>query len=119
LEEEETYEPPLDEDDDNHSTHSAGSLLDLGERALGSVDRVKAIEGIMAYNNLKEGLKGLFKQFAEKREPVSAEAVKNYFAELRGEAPSSSGARQTSGSGGDSAGGTGDGRREQSGEAFY
>lgn len=116
LEEEETYEPPLDEDGDNHSTHSAGSLFDLGERALGSVSRVKAIEGIMAYNNLKEGLKGLFKQFADKREPVSAEAVKNYFAELRGEAPSSSGAGQTGGGGGGATGDTGDSRREQSGE---
>ncbi|RPA93616.1 hypothetical protein L873DRAFT_1516117 [Choiromyces venosus 120613-1] len=107
LEEEETYEPPLDEDD-NQSVRSGGSLLDLGEKALVSVDRVAAINGVLAYNTLKDKLKNFLRPFADNKQAVSTEAVRNYFAELRGEAPVPSGNN-------DESDGDGDKRREQSG----
>lgn len=117
LEEEDTYEPPFDTSSagggsgDNASVHSGGSLFDRGERALGMVDRVKAIEGVMAYNDLKEKVKGFLKPFAERGEAVGVEDVKRYFAELRGDVPAIAEAKEKEEGGGD-------GRREQSGESF-
>jgi len=44
LDEEESYEPPLSEDnDEDNRSAGTGSLLDRGEAALSNVDRVKAI----------------------------------------------------------------------------
>ncbi|TDZ14384.1 Protein mlo2 [Colletotrichum orbiculare MAFF 240422] len=88
LEEEETYEPPLS--DGGHSEHGgstngSGSLLERGESALRNVDRVRAIEGVMAYNHLKEQLKPFFQQFAESGQAIGAEDIKTYFAKLRGD----------------------------------
>ncbi|KAI1850328.1 hypothetical protein JX265_002226 [Neoarthrinium moseri] len=86
LDEEEAYEPPLsDTASDNGSTHGSGSLYERGESALRNVDRVRAIEGVMAYNHLKEQLTPFFKRFAESGEAVSAEHIKEYFAKLRGD----------------------------------
>lgn len=86
LEEEETYEPPLtDEASDHGSTHGSGSLYDRGESALKNVDRVRAIEGVMAYNHLKERLKPFFQQFAGSGQAIGAEDIKEYFAKLRGD----------------------------------
>jgi E3 ubiquitin-protein ligase UBR7 len=87
LEEEETYEPPVSEEgsENGGSTHGSGSLLDRGESALRNVDRVRAIEGVMAYNHLKDRLKPFFQQFAESGQAISAEDIKEYFAKLRGD----------------------------------
>ncbi|KAI1340190.1 putative zinc finger in N-recognin-domain-containing protein [Xylariaceae sp. FL0016] len=86
LEEEEAYEPPLsDSASDRGSTHGSGSLYERGESALKNVDRVRAIEGVMAYNNLKEKLTPFFKQFAESGQAIGAEDIKEYFAKLRGD----------------------------------
>ncbi len=92
LEEEEAYEPPLSDgaasqdDDDRGSAHgSGGSLLERGESALRNVDRVRAIEGVMAYNHLKEQLTPFFRQFAESGRAIGAEDIKEYFAKLRGD----------------------------------
>ncbi|KAI1455633.1 putative zinc finger in N-recognin-domain-containing protein [Annulohypoxylon moriforme] len=86
LEEEETYEPPLsDSGSEGGSTHGSGSLYDRGESALRNVDRVRAIEGVMAYNHLKERLKPFFQQFAESGKAIGAEDIKEYFAKLRGD----------------------------------
>ena len=86
LEEEETYEPPISEEGSEHgSTHGSGSLYERGESALRNVDRVRAIEGVMAYNHLKEQLKPFFQQFAESGQAISAEDIKEYFAKLRGD----------------------------------
>ncbi|KAI3322370.1 hypothetical protein HD806DRAFT_122873 [Xylariaceae sp. AK1471] len=86
LEQEEEYEPPLsDSASGNGSTHGSGSLYDRGESALKNVDRVRAIEGVMAYNNLKEKLKPFFQQFAESGKAIGAEDIKEYFAKLRGD----------------------------------
>ena len=88
LEEEDVYEPPLSEEGASQhggSTHGSGSLLERGESALRNVDRVRAIEGVMAYNHLKEQLKPFFQQFAESGEAIGAEDIKAYFAKLRGD----------------------------------
>lgn len=89
LEEEEVYEPPLSNDGGSEhgggSTRGSGSILELGESALRNVDRVRAIEGVMAYNHLKDKLKPFFQQFAESGEAIGAEDIKAYFAKLRGD----------------------------------
>ncbi|KAI1270434.1 hypothetical protein F5Y18DRAFT_13025 [Xylariaceae sp. FL1019] len=86
LEQEEEYEPPLSDSASDHgSTHGSGSLYERGESALKNVDRVRAIEGVMAYNNLKEKLTPFFKQFAESGKAIGAEDIKEYFAKLRGD----------------------------------
>ncbi|GAP83233.2 putative metaphase-anaphase transition protein [Rosellinia necatrix] len=85
LEQEEDYDPPLSDGSENESTHGSGSLYERGESALKNVDRVRAIEGVMAYNNLKEKLKPFFQQFAESGKAIGAEDIKEYFAKLRGD----------------------------------
>jgi E3 ubiquitin-protein ligase UBR7 len=93
LEPEETYEPPVSEDGDSNAegggagsgSHGSGSLYERGESALRNVDRVRAIEGVMAYNHLKDKLKPFFQQFAESGQAISAEDIKSYFAKLRGD----------------------------------
>ncbi|QPG98273.1 hypothetical protein C2857_007442 [Epichloe festucae Fl1] len=117
LEEEEVYEPPISEDGASRhggSTHGSGSLLERGESALRNVDRVRAIEGVMAYNHLKEQLKPFFQQFAESGQAVGAEDIKAYFAKLRGD---EQGIKQAGQAAADSKDGGEDGhqRHEQSG----
>ncbi|KAF2487096.1 putative zinc finger in N-recognin-domain-containing protein [Neohortaea acidophila] len=92
LEEEEAYEPPLSESDagsdmPGHRANSinSGSLLERGEAALSSMDRVRAIEGVMAYNHVRDKVKDFLKPFAESGKPVGAEHIKAYFAKLRGD----------------------------------
>lgn len=107
LEEEDVYEPPLSEaGSDNGSTHGSGSLYDRGESALRNVDRVRAIEGVMAYNTLKDKLKPFFQQFAESGQAISAEDIKEYFAKLRGDEQPASDAGEAA---------TSDHRQEQDG----
>lgn len=93
LEEEESYEPPVSNSDaaeygnasaTGRSVHS-GSIYDRGEAALSSMDRVKAIEGVMAYNHVRDKVKAFLQPFAESGQAVSAEEVKSYFAKLRGD----------------------------------
>ncbi|TAQ86007.1 hypothetical protein B7494_g5662 [Chlorociboria aeruginascens] len=87
LEEEDTYEPPLSESGDGEggSTVGSGSIYDRGESALKNVDRVRAIEGVMAYNHLRDKLKPFFQQFAESGQAISAEDIKAHFAKMRGD----------------------------------
>ena len=83
----------------------------MGERALSAMDRVKAIEGVMAYNHMKEKVREFLKPFAEGGGVVGAEDVRAYFEKLRGEG--SGGGKGSGGSG--SGGGSGSSREEQSG----
>ncbi|KAK4999109.1 hypothetical protein LTR66_001785 [Elasticomyces elasticus] len=114
LEEEETYEPPVSESDpgDGQGSVGTGSLLERGEAALSNIDRVRAIEGVMAYNHVKEKVKSFLQPFAESGKAVGAEDIKSYFAKLRGdeEAIKAAAAGAEEGSGA-----SGDGRREQGG----
>ncbi|KAF8467269.1 hypothetical protein BDZ91DRAFT_680431, partial [Kalaharituber pfeilii] len=63
----------------------APSILDMGERALSTMDRVKAIEGVMAYNHIKEKVKDFLAPFAKEGKEVGAEDVRRYFEKLRGD----------------------------------
>ncbi len=124
LEEEEVYEPPMSDGGGDAASHNgggstagSGSLLERGESALRNVDRVRAIEGVMAYNHLKERLKPFFQQFADSGQAIGAEDIKAYFAKLRGDEQAiqdagdgAAAAASRSGSGQD-----GDARREQGG----
>uniref|UniRef100_A0A8H7TQL6 UBR-type domain-containing protein n=1 Tax=Bionectria ochroleuca TaxID=29856 RepID=A0A8H7TQL6_BIOOC len=118
LEEEEVYEPPLSEDGESQhggSTKGSGSLLERGESALRNVDRVRAIEGVMAYNHLKEKLKPFFQQFADSGQAIGAEDIKTYFAKLRGDEEGIKQAGEAAASSKDEQGGGDGSRREQSG----
>ncbi|KAI4089817.1 MAG: hypothetical protein LQ339_008470 [Xanthoria mediterranea] len=110
LEEEESYEPPLSEEEENgRGSVGTGSLLDRGEAALNNVDRVRAIEGVMVYNHLKDKVKSFLQPFAESGQAVGAEDIKAYFEKLRGDEQGiQSAAMAGSGSGNE------DNRREQS-----
>ncbi|KAI9886933.1 MAG: hypothetical protein M1823_001225 [Watsoniomyces obsoletus] len=124
LEEEDTYEPPVSESgvsaihsgasDIHTATGGSGtlSLLDRGEQALNNVDRVRAIEGVMVYNDLKAKVKAFLKPFAESGEAVGAEDIKTYFEKLRGDAENVKAANVAARVAG---GGHGDKRKEQDG----
>ncbi|KAJ5594006.1 uncharacterized protein N7459_000214 [Penicillium hispanicum] len=118
-EEEETYEPPLSDDGDANGAASTGtgSLLERGEAALSNVDRVRAIEGAMVYNHLRDKVKAFLKPFAESGQAVSAEDIKGYFEKLRGDEQGirdAAGQAEAQGAGDDDT--KGNGRREQNGE---
>ena len=68
----------------------------------------------MAYNHLKEKVKGFLQPFAQSGEAVSAEDVKQYFAKLRGDEEAIKAAGGAALVGGD--GPDADNRREQSGK---
>lgn len=117
LEEEEVYEPPMSDGGQSEhggSTNGSGSLLERGESALRNVDRVRAIEGVMAYNHLKEQLKPFFQQFANSGQAIGAEDIKAYFAKLRGDEDGIKQAGAAAAGGGDDAE-DGDRRRQQGG----
>ncbi|KAL4990073.1 putative zinc finger in N-recognin-domain-containing protein [Aspergillus falconensis] len=124
-EEEETYEPPLSEngDGDGAGSTGTGSLLDRGEAALSNIDRVRAIEGAMVYNHLRDKVKEFLKPFAESGTAVGADDIKAYFEKLRGDDQhikdaAAAGKASVDGRGTEDDGeGNGDGsaRREQSG----
>ncbi len=118
LEEEESYEPALSSDGDaNNPAGSIGtaSLLDRGEAALSNVDRVRAIEGVMVYNHLRDKVKAFLQPFAESGQAVGAEDIKSYFEGLRGDAEGIRAAAGAAGGSGDGGGSAGADRREQRG----
>lgn len=93
---EEEYEPSISDSERSlvggvgagaSGTRSAGtaSLLDRGEAALNTMDRVRAIEGVMAYNHLKDKVKEFLKPYAESGKTVGADDIKEYFEKLRGD----------------------------------
>ncbi|KAL8794243.1 MAG: hypothetical protein Q9195_003197 [Heterodermia aff. obscurata] len=115
LEEEESYEPPLSEDgQEGNRSAGTGSLLDRGEAALSNVERVRAIEGVMVYNHLKDKVKDFLQPFADSGQAVGADDIKAYFEKLRGDEQGMKSAQTLVGGGGDT---EGDNRREQSGKA--
>lgn len=115
--EETTYKPPLSRPSSPTGSHH--SILDMGERALSTMDRVKAIEGVMAYNHMKEKLREFLKPFAEGGGVVGAEDVRRYFEKLRGEGMPGGGSSSRRNGGGSSEDANGNeesnGRREQRG----
>ncbi|KAJ5886964.1 uncharacterized protein N7473_009638 [Penicillium subrubescens] len=118
---EDTYEPPLSDDgegDNAAGSTGTGSLLERGEAALSNVDRVRAIEGAMIYNHLRDKVKDFLKPFAESGQAVSAEDIKGYFEKLRGDEQGikdAAGRASAEGKGGGGGDAGGDNRREQNG----
>ena len=120
LEEEDIYEPPLSEDGDNGEgggSVGTASLLDRGEAALSNVDRVRAIEGVMVYNHLKDKVKSFLQPFAESGQAVGAEDIKAYFEKLRGDAEAIRAAGGAAVNDGGDGGSDGGNRKEQSGNS--
>jgi E3 ubiquitin-protein ligase UBR7 len=117
LEEEPIYEPPLSASSQHTSVAGSvhNSLLERGERALNNIDRVRAIEGAMAFNALKEKVKNFLKPFAETGKVVGAEDIKNYFEELRGDSQAVKDAAAAAAAAAASGSSSGDNRKEQSG----
>lgn len=84
LEEEETYEPPDDPD-------SGLSLEELGIRALARLPRDKAIDGIHAFNELRDDLIKFLRPFAQQGKVVNESDVTDFFATLTEAAARNSG----------------------------
>lgn len=120
LEEEDTYEPPISEDgDEGAQSVGTGSILDRGEAAFNNMDRVRAIQGAMAYAQLKDKVSAFLKPFAESGKAVGAEDVKAYFEKLRGDdqgiQEAAVGAQASKSDRDDDGGADGTNRKEQSG----
>ncbi|KAJ3720403.1 hypothetical protein EV361DRAFT_887810 [Lentinula raphanica] len=75
LEEEETYEPPEDPD-------SASTLEELGMRALSRLPRERAIDGIHAFNAMRDDLVQYLRPFAQEGKVVNEVDVRNFFDRL-------------------------------------
>ncbi|KAF9269857.1 hypothetical protein L218DRAFT_983623 [Marasmius fiardii PR-910] len=75
LEEEDTYDPPSDPD-------SGLSLEELGMRALSRLPRDRAIDGIHAFNAMREDLVQFLRPFAQNGKVVSDSDVKDFFESL-------------------------------------
>ncbi|RMZ85238.1 hypothetical protein DV738_g447, partial [Chaetothyriales sp. CBS 135597] len=86
LDEEDTYQPHGGGGGSLRS-HGSASLLERGEAALNNIDRVRAIEGVMVYNHLRDKVKAFLKPYAESGKVVMAEDIKKYFEDLRGDQP--------------------------------
>ncbi|KAL1306624.1 hypothetical protein AAFC00_005303 [Neodothiora populina] len=116
LEEEESYEPPMSESDADNAHGAAsvgsGSTYERGEALLSNVDRVRAIEGVMVYNQLRDKVKTFLQPFAESGQAVSAEDIKSYFEKLRGDDQAIKSAAAGAGDGGQS---SADGSRKEQG----
>ncbi|KAF2631630.1 hypothetical protein BU25DRAFT_360090 [Macroventuria anomochaeta] len=120
LEEEDTYEPPISEDgEEGAQSVGTGSILDRGEAAFNNMDRVRAIQGAMAYAQLKDKVSAFLKPFAESGKAVGAEDVKAYFEKLRGDdqgiQEAAVGAKESRKDGEGDGGADGSHRKEQSG----
>jgi len=72
VNEEETYEPPADPD-------SGLSLEELGLRALERIPRDRAIDGIQAFMDLRDGLMQYLKPFAEQGKEVNESDIQAFF----------------------------------------
>ncbi|KAJ3541451.1 hypothetical protein NM688_g6082 [Phlebia brevispora] len=74
LEEEETYEPPEDPD-------VGFSLEELGLRALQRLPRDRAIDGIHAFNAMRDQLMAHLRPFAEQGHVVTETDIRQFFEE--------------------------------------
>ncbi|EKM53251.1 uncharacterized protein PHACADRAFT_259470 [Phanerochaete carnosa HHB-10118-sp] len=72
LEEEETYEPPEDPD-------SGLSLEELGLRALQRLPRERALNGIQAFNEMRDQLMSHLRPFAEQDKEVTEADIRAFF----------------------------------------
>lgn len=73
------YEPP---EKDGHAS-STGSLLDLGAEALQALPRDQAVEGLQAYDKIRNKLRDFFKPFAEEGKVVTEDEVRQFFSDIK------------------------------------
>ena len=73
------YEPP----DDEESGSRSGSVADLGADALENLPRGQALDGIMAYQNIRLKLKEFLQPFSEEGRVVTEDEVRNFFANIK------------------------------------
>lgn len=73
LAEEKTYEPEEDED-------AGKSLLEVGMEQLQRVDRVQALESLMAYKTLADDIKNYFETFKHTGKVVTKKDIDDFFA---------------------------------------
>lgn len=73
LAEEKTFEPEEDED-------AGKSLLEVGMEQLQRVDRVQALESLMAYKALADDMKTYFKTFKDSGKVVTKQDIDAFFA---------------------------------------
>ena len=77
--EEETYDPPDDDDVDGASGTSASSSYERALAALGHLPRDRMLDSLRAYQKLRDALYEHLRPFAERHEPVNEEAVREFF----------------------------------------
>ncbi|KAI8147220.1 hypothetical protein BJV82DRAFT_598212 [Fennellomyces sp. T-0311] len=76
LSEEETFEPEEDED-------AGKSLMDAGMEHIMRMDRVQAMESIMAYKALSSQIKDFLQTFKDSGQVVTESHIRQFFAEKR------------------------------------
>ncbi|CAN6662949.1 hypothetical protein TRVA0_034S01332 [Trichomonascus vanleenenianus] len=76
ITEEKVYEPPPDDD-------AASSLLDGGAKALNRLPREKALDGMHAYELLKQRLTTFLRPFADEGKVVSEDDINQFFAQVK------------------------------------
>ncbi|KAH3676148.1 hypothetical protein WICMUC_002170 [Wickerhamomyces mucosus] len=69
------YEP--ENDDDNES------IVDLGTRAINTLPREQAVQGVEAFNDIKDKLKLFLTPFAENDKVVNKEDIETFFKKLK------------------------------------
>lgn len=57
----------------------AESLMNAGIRVLNTLPRVQAIEGIIAYNHIKNALSKFLRPYAEEGKVVTEDAIREFF----------------------------------------
>lgn len=72
LAEEKTYEPEEDED-------AGKSLMEVGMEQLQRVDRVQALESLLAYKTLADDIKNYFESFKNTGKIVTKEDINAFF----------------------------------------
>ncbi|ODV93070.1 hypothetical protein PACTADRAFT_19070 [Pachysolen tannophilus NRRL Y-2460] len=75
------YEPEPDQDIQNEDDSS--SIYNLGSQALNTLPREKAIEGMRAYENIKNRLSQFLKPFADEGKVVTEQEVRDFFKKAR------------------------------------
>lgn len=72
------YEPPEDIEDDDNS-----SIYDMGSKAINSLPREQAIQGVEAYQQIKEKLKIFLTPFAKDGKVVNKDDIETFFSALK------------------------------------
>jgi len=77
------YEPPNDDDANNNDDDDNSSIYDLGAKAINSLPREQAIQGVQAFQTIKDKLKNFLAPFAQDGKIVGKEDVEKFFQEMK------------------------------------